>query len=162
MNRFAPLGVAVILIALFALGILRGGAEPELALAGKPVPEIAIDGLKTDDFKHGTVLVNFFASWCVTCVAEQQVLAELRLQNPALKLVGIAYKDDPIKTALWLKRHGNPFDLIGHDGAGQAGLEWGVTGVPGTYIIRDGIVRARAIGVLDSAAASNLLVRANQ
>lgn len=160
MMRFAPLAVMVLLIGLFIAGIGRGVQGPELALANKPVPETTIEGLAAADFKSGIVMVNFFASWCVTCVAEQKVLAEFAAQNPDIKMIGIAYKDDPVKTALWLKRHGNPFDSIGHDPKGVAGLEWGVTGVPETYIIKDSVVLARHVGVVDNITATALLEHA--
>ena len=160
MIRFAPLVILAVLLGLFMLGIGRDAQTPELAMANRPVPATSIDGISADDFKNGTVLVNFFASWCVTCVAEQKVFADIGAKNPDLKIIGIAYKDDPVKTALWLKRHGNPFDTIGHDPKGVAGLEWGVTGVPETYIIKDGIVRGRAIGALPPHTATALLAKA--
>lgn len=161
MMRFAPLAVLVLLIALFIAGIGQDTKEPELALANKAVPEIEIDGIDRQELVQGIVVVNFFASWCVSCVSEQKVLQDLHTQNPDLKMIGIAYKDNAVKTAQWLERHGNPFDVVGHDPQGSAGLEWGVTGVPETYIIKDGTVLARHVGALDTLAANNLLTQAS-
>jgi cytochrome c biogenesis protein CcmG, thiol:disulfide interchange protein DsbE len=81
----------------------------------------------------GTTLVNFFASWCVPCAAEAPTLAALKAEG--VKIVGVAWKDDPAKTRAFLARYGDPYQAIFVDQQGLAGIDFGVTGVPETYLI---------------------------
>jgi len=81
----------------------------------------------------GTTLVNFFASWCVPCAAEAPTLAALKAEG--VKIVGVAWKDDPAKTREFLARYGDPYQTIFVDQQGRAGIDFGVTGVPETYLI---------------------------
>jgi len=81
----------------------------------------------------GTTLVNFFASWCVPCAAEAPTLAALKAEG--VKIVGVAWKDDPAKTRAFLARYGDPYQTIFVDQQGVAGIDFGVTGVPETYLI---------------------------
>ncbi len=148
MNRliFAlPLVVAA-LIGAFALWGLSGGRDPNAipsALISKPVPDfelppiegVASPGLKTADLQgQGLTLVNVFASWCGPCRAEHPVLTRLAREED-VRLVAINYKDKPEAAAAWLEELGNPYERIGSDYSGRAGIEWGVTGVPETFII---------------------------
>ncbi len=160
MNRlfFAlPLVVAAI-IGAFALWGLSNGRDPGAipsALISQPVPEFTLDpiegvptpGLATADLKgQGLTLVNVFASWCGPCRAEHPVLTRMSEQQ-GLRLVGINYKDRPEAAADWLEELGNPYALIGADFTGRAGIEWGVTGVPETFIVNNaGIVVHRFPG----------------
>lgn len=116
-------------------------------LIGKPVPGFRLDGLADSDLLGGTVLVNFFASWCVPCVEEAPILMDLH--RAGVKLFGIAYKDKPAATDAFLARHGNPFTRLAHDEPGRVAIDWGVTGVPETYLIDpSGVVRWRWTGAL--------------
>lgn len=156
--RVIPLAVVLLLGLAFVVVLLRGGAAPPPSmLIDKPVPETPIAGLHTSDLQGENVLVNFFASWCATCADEQPALEDLAGQEN-LTLIGIAYKDEPARTQDWLQRHGNPFDKLGADPKGQAALDWGVYGVPETYLIQDGIVRWRHVGALDATVVNDELM----
>ena len=153
-----PLGIVAALGGL-ALGLLtREGYDPNAipsVLVGRaapatelpPVPGIDSPGLADADLRAGTVLVNVFASWCVPCRAEHATLVELA-EERGLTVHGIAYKDKPEDTAAFIAELGNPYDRIGMDADGRAAIDWGLTGVPETFVVADGVVRFRAQGPL--------------
>jgi cytochrome c biogenesis protein CcmG/thiol:disulfide interchange protein DsbE len=92
------------------------------------------------------VIVNVFASWCVPCRAEHAVLTEL-VESEGQRLFGINYKDKPEDATRWLAELGNPYEKIGGDSTGRAGIEWGISGVPETFIVGpDGTVLYRYLG----------------
>ena len=117
-------------------------------LIDKPVPAFDLaPGFASIDLRGRPILVNFFASWCVPCVEEAPVLMDLRRQG--VVLYGIAYKDKPAATAAFLARHGNPYAKLARDEPGRVAIDWGVTGVPETYLVDPGgIVRWRSVGPL--------------
>ncbi len=154
---FLPV-IIVAIIGAFAYWGLQGGRNPAeipSALISQPVPEFALEGIEgvaspglaTSDLKTGALtLVNVFASWCVPCRAEHAVLTRMTAQQN-LRLVGINYKDRADAARDWLEELGNPYVAIGHDFTGRAGIEWGVTGVPETFIIDgDGTIVHRFVG----------------
>ncbi|MEA2758196.1 MAG: cytochrome c biosis protein CcmG, thiol:disulfide interchange protein DsbE [Methylobacteriaceae bacterium] len=161
---FLPLIAFVAIAALFLIRLYAGDASllPS-ALIGRPVPRfdlpplpgVAAPGLSDSDLRQGRVtLVNVFASWCVPCHAEHSVLMEIA-RDPQLKdrvaLVGLAYKDEPENTRRFLGQGGNPFARIGVDASGRAGIDFGVYGVPETYVIRgDGTIAYRFVGPLSN------------
>ena len=126
------------------------------ALIGKPVPAFALQpvdgdakpGLATADLRQGGVtLVNVFASWCVPCRSEAPQLQELEHQG--LRLVGIAYKDKPQDTRRFLNLVGDPYARVGADESGRVGIDFGVYGVPETYVVDGrGIIQAKIVGPL--------------
>lgn len=133
---FDPRGVPSVLIGKPAPAITLGA---QAGMEGFGAAELSAPGRP--------VLVNFFASWCMPCVAEAGQLLALRQRG--VMLWGIAYKDAEEPTARFLKQHGNPFARIGRDPDGKAALEFGVYGVPETYLIDSaGIVRWRWVGAL--------------
>ena len=125
------------------------------ALIGKPAPDIqsppldaGAKGFGQADFKGHVTVVNVFASWCVPCRAEAPLLSSLARLN-GVSLYGLVYKDTPEKARAFLSDVGNPFARVGLDQSGEAGIEWGIYGVPETFVIdADGIVRLRYAGPL--------------
>jgi cytochrome c biogenesis protein CcmG, thiol:disulfide interchange protein DsbE len=108
---------------------------------GKPVPGIAAAG-----FKGNVSVVNVWASWCVPCHDEAPLLMQLA-QDRRVRLVGINYKDDPDNARRFLGRYGDPFAAAGADQNGRAAIEWGVYGVPETFIVgRDGRIAYKLVG----------------
>lgn len=155
-----PLILFVLVAALFLMR-LYGGDPSKLpsALIGRPAPQtalpalpgllrdgLAVPGLDPADFKSKVSVVNVWASWCVPCHDEAPLLTELG-KDERLQLVGINYKDSPDKALRFLDRHGNPFDAVGLDGNGRASIEWGVYGVPETFIVgRNGNIAYKLVG----------------
>ncbi len=168
----------IVFAALAGLFLVRLGAgDPAFipsALIGKPVPRFALaplEGLKTGapgglsdtDLRAGHVtLVNVFASWCAECHDEHDALMALG-RNPALAgqgvtLAGIVYKDDPGNARRYLGEKGNPFARVGTDPSGRTGIDFGVYGVPETFVIKgDGTVFYKLVGALSDATRPALL-----
>ena len=115
------------------------------AIAGMEGP-----GLSTADLAVGEVtLVNFFASWCIPCRAEHPILAALAEQD-GVRLIGVNYKNDAGQARDWLAKLGNPYVLIGADVSGRVAIDWGVYGVPETFIVDgEGRIRYRHVGPVD-------------
>jgi cytochrome c biogenesis protein CcmG/thiol:disulfide interchange protein DsbE len=159
---FLPIAVFGALAALFFIRLYAGDASllPS-ALIGRqvphfdlpPLPDVQTPGLSDSDLRTGRVtLVNVFASWCVPCHAEHPVLMQIS-RDPQLKervaLVGLAYKDEPENTRRFLGQSGDPFVRIGIDASGRTAIDFGVYGVPETYVIKgDGTIAYRFIGPL--------------
>ena len=143
------------LAALFFLGMKQSDNDKLAStLIGKLPPdisEIGLEGftiLKNQMLMNGeVVLVNFWASWCPPCRAEHPTLSEL--SESGIKIYGVNFKDRPENAVRFLEQHGNPFDAIVSDTDGRAGLNWGVTGLPETFIIgREGKILYRFAGPL--------------
>jgi cytochrome c biogenesis protein CcmG/thiol:disulfide interchange protein DsbE len=112
-----------------------------LASNGKPVP-----GLDPAAFKGKVSLVNVWASWCVPCHDEAPLLTALAADR-RVQVIGINYKDAPENARRFLGRYGNPFGMVGVDGNGRAAIEWGVYGVPETFIVgREGKIVYKLVG----------------
>lgn len=156
-----PAIVFAALALLFAFA-LRSGDPSKLpsALIGKPAPEmtlapmeglregeVPVPGFETAMLRRGEpTVVNFFASWCVPCVQEHPVLTELR-NRTGVKIVGINYKDPTPGGRRFLGRYGNPYAAVGVDDSGRAAIEWGVYGMPETFIVAgDGRIALKHVG----------------
>ncbi|MFA6266288.1 MAG: DsbE family thiol:disulfide interchange protein [Pseudolabrys sp.] len=112
-----------------------------LAVNGKPVP-----GLKDDMLKGNVTLVNVWASWCVPCHDEAPLLDQLA-KDTRFRIVGINYKDAPDNARRFLYRYGNPFSAVGADVKGRTSIDWGVYGVPETFLVgRDGRIAYKMVG----------------
>ena len=149
-----------ILAALFLVR-LYGGDPSKIpsALIGRPAPQTSLpplEGLKREGaqvpgldpavFKDRVSVVNVWASWCVPCHDEAPLLTELG-KDKRLQIVGINYKDAPDNARRFLGRYGNPFSVVGVDGNGRASIEWGVYGVPETFVVgREGIIVYKMVG----------------
>lgn len=157
---YVPLVVFLALAALFLLRLFAGDASRlPSALIGKPVPSFAlpaVEGLEgepgfTDaDLRQGQVtLVNVFASWCVPCHQEHEYLMELAGQG--VRIFGLAYKDDPANITKFLGSSGNPYANVGADRSGRVAIDWGVYGVPETFIVKgDGTIAYKLVGPMDA------------
>jgi DsbE subfamily thiol:disulfide oxidoreductase len=148
-----PIAVFALLVGLFAgrLILITHGEAPELvpsAMIGKPAPVFDLHpGFKTSDLIGKVTLINFFASWCVPCRAEQPLLAALAGKGAIL--AGIDYKDRSEALDAWLKESGNPYDILAHDRNGRTAIDFGVYGVPETYLVdKKGIIRFKVTGPL--------------
>jgi cytochrome c biogenesis protein CcmG/thiol:disulfide interchange protein DsbE len=152
----------LIFAALAALFWFRLGADPAKlpsALIGRAAPQTVlpaleglaengapVPGLDPAAFMGKVSIVNVWASWCVPCHEEAPLLTQLG-QDKRLQLVGINYKDSPDNARRFLGRYGNPFGIVGVDGNGRAAIEWGVYGVPETFIVgRDGKIAYKLVG----------------
>ncbi len=139
----------------FAIGLQRDPKILPSALIDKPVPEFELPalldgtpGFATGDFGGEVVMVNVFASWCLPCRAEHPILMRLA-EDGVLPIYGLNYKDEKEDATAWLAELGNPYTRIGHDISGRAGIEWGVYGVPETYLIgKQGRIRYKHVGPL--------------
>lgn len=165
---FLPLLIfaVIVIIAAIALKVTLSGdrqiAALPSALIGQFVPETELPALDASQQfltlpaqANRPYLVNFFASWCAPCRAEAPALAQLANQ---IDIYGIAYKDKSEDAQLFLKDYGNPFKHVGLDQNGQAGLNWGVYGVPETYLISaSGMVLMRHAGPIDIEAMHNII-----
>jgi cytochrome c biogenesis protein CcmG/thiol:disulfide interchange protein DsbE len=155
---FLPLVVAVVFGGFFLWGlnpdrdpnaipsVLISQPAPQFDL--DPIPDIGTPGLARNDLvgNGGPVVVNVFASWCVPCRAEHAVLTGL-VERDGITLFGINYKDKQEDARRWLEELGNPYTRIGSDLSGRAGIEWGISGVPETFIVgNDGTVLYRYVG----------------
>ena len=144
MNRrvllLAPLGIAAVGGVAFTVLLRRmgeGSFDPRglpSMLIGRRLPAFTLPDFSDADIAAvgRPLLVNFFASWCVPCVEEAPVLADLR--RAGVPIWGIAYKDQPEATDTFLARHGNPYVRLARD-PGRVAIDWGVTGVPETYLV---------------------------
>lgn len=154
-----PICVFACLTILFAwrLGLAERGATPDVLpspLIGKPIPAFDLGTLEegrrltSDDLKGKVSLVVFFASWCPECQTEHPALLDLSKRG-ALALYGMAYKDPSPNVRKWLSTHGNPFTAVGQDVHRRVAMDFGVTGVPESYLVdKAGIIRLKQTGAL--------------
>jgi cytochrome c biogenesis protein CcmG, thiol:disulfide interchange protein DsbE len=175
-RRLLVLLPLLVFLALAALFVFRLGAgDPSRipsALIGRPAPDTnlppvpglngrdgkPLPGLSAADFKGAVTLVNVWASWCVPCHDEAPLLTELA-RDKRFQLVGINYKDAPDNARRFLGRYGNPFGRVGLDANGRASIEWGVYGVPETFVVgRDGMIAYKLVGPITPENISTVLM----
>jgi len=156
-----PLALFVALAVLFYARLGAGDpSEVPSALIGKPVPDFHLEGvagltrdgtpvpgLSAADLAKGVSVVNVFASWCAPCRAEHPLLVDIA-KDQRIRLYGLNYKDADDQALRFLNGLGNPYAAIGADRNGRVGIDWGVYGVPETFVVAGGRVAAKLVGPL--------------
>lgn len=154
MNKFLlPLGAFIVLVALLAVGLNLNPREVPSPLIGKPAPDFTVPQLHDADktfspqeMRGKVWLLNVWASWCVSCRDEHPLLVELA-KTGVVPIVGLDYKDKREDGQRWLARFGNPYQITAYDADGRVGIDYGVYGVPETYLIdKAGVIRYKQIG----------------
>ncbi|MEM6665127.1 MAG: DsbE family thiol:disulfide interchange protein [Pseudomonadota bacterium] len=155
---FAPLALFGTLAVIFLVRIGENAALIPSALIGQPVPEFALEpvdglvengapipGFSTADLTGDVTVVNVWASWCVPCREENPMLLEMERQG--IRVVGISYKDAPENARRFLGQFGNPFSAVGSDRRGRTAIDWGVYGVPETFVVNaEGTIVHKHVG----------------
>ena len=156
MNRFLlPLGIFIVLVVFLAIGLNRDPREVPSPLIDKPAPDFSLtrldapeQQLSLQDLKGQVWLLNVWASWCVACRVEHPLLVELS-GTGAVPIIGLNYKDKRDDALGWLAKFGNPYVTSLSDTEGLVGIDYGVYGVPETFVIdKQGQVRFKHVGAL--------------
>ncbi len=169
-----PLVAFAGLAGLFALRLFAGGDPSVLPspLIGQQAPAFNLPalpatkkpGLSDADLRKGqTTVVNIFASWCGPCRLENPVLKQLAnnqmVRAMSVRLVGVDYKDDPANAGSFLAADGDSYAAIGADASGRVGIDWGLTGVPETFIVRgDGVIAYKYTGPITEQALNEIIL----
>ena len=143
----------ILIVFFYLLVIERDPLELPSVLIDKKVPIFETESLlhkkrfiSKNEFDSETTLVNFFATWCAPC-REEHVYIKLLSSEKKLKIIGVNYKDDINKTVAWLEELGNPYSDVIVDSKGHIGIDWGVYGIPETFIVNSkGIIKYRLVG----------------
>jgi cytochrome c biogenesis protein CcmG/thiol:disulfide interchange protein DsbE len=154
-----PLLIFTVLIAFLWVGLGRDPREVPSPLIGKPAPSFALARLhdadarlSSDELKGKVWLLNVWASWCVSCRVEHPLLMQLS-ESKIVPIYGLDYKDKPDAGRTWLAQNGNPYTASAVDLDGRVGIDYGVYGVPETFIVdKQGIVRYKQIGPITAEA----------
>jgi len=150
-----PAAVFIIILMLLAYGLTRDPRIIPSPLIGKPVPEFSLPplpgreaGFSTADLKGKVSLVNVFASWCVACRQEHPVFMQMQ-KDALLPIYGLNYRDRPQDAIAWLDELGDPYTAVGVDRDARVSIDWGVYGVPETFLIdRQGRIVYKIIGAV--------------
>ncbi|MEO5573622.1 MAG: DsbE family thiol:disulfide interchange protein [Gammaproteobacteria bacterium] len=148
-----PLGIFIVLVVFLARGLQLDPHEVPSPLIGKPAPDFLLPQLSDAGQQFGrkdllgkVTLLNVWASWCVACRHEHPLLVELA-RTSAVNIYGLNYKDTRPDALRWLEQLGNPYIISAFDEQGRVGIDYGVYGVPETYVIdQQGIIRHKVIG----------------
>ncbi|ROR34779.1 DsbE family thiol:disulfide interchange protein [Inmirania thermothiophila] len=150
---YVPLLIFLPLTVVFAVGLFRDPKLVPSPLIDKPAPEFRLPELREpqrevtrDDLLGRVSLVNVWASWCTACRQEHPLLMELG-RAKVVQIVGLNYKDERENALAWLAELGDPYDLVAQDRSGRVGIDWGVYGVPETFLVdARGVIRYKHIG----------------
>jgi cytochrome c biogenesis protein CcmG, thiol:disulfide interchange protein DsbE len=153
MRFLIPLIVFAGLVILLGVGLTLDPREVPSPFIGKPAPAFSLPqvadagkSLGTKDLKGQVSLVNVWASWCVSCRQEHPILVELAQQN-IVPVYGLNYKDEREAALGWLNQFGNPYAASAFDADGKVGIDWGVYGVPETFVVdKQGVIRYKQTG----------------
>jgi cytochrome c biogenesis protein CcmG/thiol:disulfide interchange protein DsbE len=148
-----PLVVFALLVGFFAIGLTRDPREVPSPLIGKPAPQFKLTRLEApertfspEEMRGKVWLLNVWASWCVSCRVEHPVLVDMS-RRKIVPIVGLDYKDQRADGMKWLATHGDPYLLSAYDDEGKVGIDFGVYGVPETFVIdKEGVIRYKQIG----------------
>ena len=154
-------GVAI----MFGWGLTHDPREIPSNLIGKPVPQFNLPpvkgrtmGLASENLTGEVSLVNVFASWCAECRLEHPLILQLKAQG-VVTIHGLNYKDQPDDAARWLNTLGDPYTRTGADVSGRVGIDWGVYGVPETFVVgKDGRIAYKKIGPLSAEALEKTII----
>jgi cytochrome c biogenesis protein CcmG, thiol:disulfide interchange protein DsbE len=160
-----PLVVFLVLCGFFFVGLFLNPREIPSPLIDKPAPQFKLSQLHapgetigTADMKGKVWLLNVWASWCVSCREEHPLLVELGRAN-IVPIVGLNYKDEPAAGMQWLQRLGNPYTVSAVDRDGRVGIDWGVYGVPETFVVdKQGVIRYKQIGPVTAEALEKTII----
>lgn len=164
MKHLLPLGIFAAIAIFLGLGLSLNPREVPSPFIGKPAPTLDLPRLysqqqiNNETFSGQVWILNVWASWCVACRAEHDLLVDFsrQFQTP---IVGLNYKDADPDARKWLQDLGNPYAMIAVDQSGATGIEWGVYGVPETFVMdQQGIVRYKHIGPLDLASVQQKII----
>lgn len=164
LKAIAPLSLFAALCALFLLTLDRNTRLVPSPLIGQPAPQAVLIGL-TDgasfsprQMQGKRWIMNVWASWCLACRQEHDILLALA-KHPDIQLIGYNYKDTANQAMAWLNQWGNPYTTVVQDTKGQAGLDWGIYGVPETYLIDEAnLIRYKHTGPIDQHALATIIL----
>jgi len=144
------------LVFLYLLIIERNPSEIPSALLNKNIPSFVTESLlknekfsSKNEFGKEVVIVNFFATWCKPC-RDEHIYFNRLLNEKKIKIIGVNYKDDSLKTTKWLKSLGNPYSNVAIDKKGKIAIDWGVYGIPETFVVNSkGVIKYRHVGPIN-------------
>lgn len=153
MRFLLPLGIFVLLVVLLAFGLTQDPKRVPSPLIDKAAPGFTLPKLSNQSEKFSPAdmagkvwVMNVWASWCVSCRAEHEIIKKLAKMQ-MVDIVGLNYKDEVVDGTRWLQQFGNPYAFSVVDLDGRVGIDWGVYGVPETFIIgKDGLIKYKHIG----------------
>lgn len=162
---FVPLVAFVVMAGFLAVGLKLNPREVPSPLINKPAPVFDLPllhdpGLRVtaEKMKGQVWVLNVFASWCTPCLAEHPYVTQLARQ-PGVKVIGLNYKDRAEDAMGWLRKHGDPYSEVAVDADGRVGIDYGVYGVPETFVIdKQGVVRHKQIGPITPEALKDALL----
>ena len=166
MMRYAwPLGIFIALAIFLGLGLKLKPSEVPSPLIGKPAPIFSVPHLQAPDQIFASKemlgkvwLLNVWASWCAACAQEHPLRVELA-QEGSVPIYGLDYKDKREDWLMWLRERGNPYTATAFDADGRVGIDFGVYGVPETFVIdRQGVIRYKQIGPLTAEVLANTIL----
>ncbi len=159
MKHLLPVSISVLLLVMLGVGLQLKPREVPSPLISQPAPAFTLARLdepartlSAQDLRGQVWLLNVWASWCTACLQEHPLMLELARENQVV-LIGLNYKDKPIDARRWLERHGDPYRVSLSDLDGRVGIDYGVYGLPETFIVdKQGVIRHKHIGALTRAA----------
>ena len=165
MKNSLPLIIFILLVILLAVGLKLDPREVPSPYIGKPAPSFNLPRLykpntmiSPEEMKGQVWLLSVWASWCGACRAEHSVINRL-VRNHHIKIIGLNYKDNNYEAKQWLNELGNPYASVAIDRNGRTGIDWGVYGVPETFVVdKQGVIRYKNIGPVSQDDVDNTLI----